>query len=272
MRGMAISDLSQTPPAALFDRLADSYDCVFTDSLIGQAQRKQVWSVMDRMFTTGQRILEINCGTGVDALHLAQRGVHVTASDSSPRMVEVCRERISKGILPGSLTFRVLPIESVEELRGEGPFDGALSNFAGVNCVSDLAYLGRQLAALLRPGAKALICIFGRYCVWEVIWYAAQAEFGKAFRRLQDGAVHTRLGHIRYYSVHEVKQSFAPHFRLLGSRGIGVAVPPSYLEPLALRFPFALQQAAKIDAWVQHIPIFRCCGDHILLTFERYPS
>lgn len=269
MRGMAIPDLSQTSPATMFDRLADSYDRVFTDSLIGKTQRKQIWDVMDREFSPGQRILEINCGTGVDALHLARRGVHVTACDSSLRMLEVCRERSSKVGLPGSSTFYVLPTDRVEELRTEGPFDGALSNFAGVNCVSDLADVGRQLATLLHPGAKALICIFGRFCVWEVIWYAAQAEFGKAFRRLQNGVACTSLGPIRYHTIHEVRKSFAPHFRLLELRGIGVTVPPSYLEAWVRAFPFALQLAARVDSWVGHLPVFRGFGDHILLTFER---
>ena len=268
---MAIPDLSQTPPTAMFDRLADSYDRVFTDSLIGNAQRKQVWDVMDREFSPGQRILEINCGTGVDALHLAQRGVHVTACDSSQRMVEVCRERISKVSLQGSSTFRVLATESIGELRDERLFDGALSNFAGVNCVPDLAPVARQLATLLRPGAKALICIFGRFCVWEVIWYAAQVEFGKAFRRLQNGVVCTSLGHIRYHTIHEVKKNFAPHFRLLGLRGIGLTVPPSYLEARVRTFPSALQLAAEVDSWVGDLPVLRGFGDHILLRFERCP-
>jgi ubiquinone/menaquinone biosynthesis C-methylase UbiE len=272
MRGTAIPDFSQTPPAAMFDRLADSYDRVFTDSLIGKAQRRQVWDVMDHDFTAGQRILEINCGTGVDALHLAERGVHVTACDSSQRMVEVCRERISKVSLAGSSTFRVLATESIGELRDQRPFDGALSNFAGLNCVSDLASAGRQLARMLRPGAKALMCVFGKFCLWEIIWYSAQAEFGKAFRRLRNNVVHTGLGNIRYQPVHELTRSFAPHFRLLQLRGIGVAVPPSYLEPWALRFPFALQSAAKVDSWAGRLPVLRDFGDHILLRFERCPT
>jgi ubiquinone/menaquinone biosynthesis C-methylase UbiE len=269
---MAVPHLAKTPPVTMFDRLADSYDHIFTDSLIGKAQRQQTWDVMDREFSPGQRILEINCGTGVDALHLAQRGVHVTACDSSQRMVEVCRERFSKVRLRGSSTFRVLPTESVEELRNEGPFDGALSNFAGLNCVSNLASVGRQLATLLRPGAKALICIFGRYCAWEFIGYSAQAKFGKALRRLKHGVASTSFGAIRYHTTYEVQRDFAPHFRLVGIRGIGIAVPPSYLEPWAHRVRTGLQVAAGVDRWVGHLPVVCSVGDHILLTFERCPQ
>jgi SAM-dependent methyltransferase len=268
---MTIPNLSQAPPATMFDRLADSYDGAFTDSLIGNAQRQQAWDAMDREFSADQRILEINCGTGVDALHLAQRGVHVTACDSSPRMVEVCRKRMVDVSLKGSARFHVLQIENLNELRNEGPFDGALSNFAGLNCVSDLAAVGSHLATLLRPGAKALICIFGRYCLWEIVWYATQLEFGKAFRRQHCGVAHTRLGPIHYHTVAEMKRHCASNFRLLGFRGIGVTVPPSYLEPWARVFPRAIRLATRFDYWGGKLPLFRTFGDHILLTFERCP-
>ena len=41
------------------------------------------------------------------------------------------------------------------------PFDGAFSNFAALNCVTDLTPVGRGLAALVRPGGKVLLVIFG---------------------------------------------------------------------------------------------------------------
>src|SRR5439155_1758061 len=75
--------------AAPFDAIADTYDESFSDSSIGRAQRRVVWMETDRTFQAGQRILEINCGTGIDALHLAHRGVAVLACDASPRMIAV---------------------------------------------------------------------------------------------------------------------------------------------------------------------------------------
>ncbi|HVQ63229.1 MAG TPA: hypothetical protein VMT78_01770, partial [Terriglobia bacterium] len=60
-----------TPSALAFEAIAGVYDDVFSDSPIGRAQRRAVWNEMDREFREGQSILEINCGTGIDALHLA---------------------------------------------------------------------------------------------------------------------------------------------------------------------------------------------------------
>ena len=45
--------------------------------------RGRVWQTLERTFTPGQHILELACGTGEDALWLAQRGIQVTATDGS---------------------------------------------------------------------------------------------------------------------------------------------------------------------------------------------
>jgi len=70
-----------------FDTLADDYDTAFTGSVLGRALRELVWVRMDRLFKPGERILELGCGAGEDAVHLARRGVHVTALDASARMI-----------------------------------------------------------------------------------------------------------------------------------------------------------------------------------------
>ena len=43
--------------------------------------------------TSGARILEIGCGGGRDALHMAERGFAVDATDGTPAMVRKARER-----------------------------------------------------------------------------------------------------------------------------------------------------------------------------------
>ena len=71
------------PAGRAFDALAERYDGMFTNSLIGRAQRDAVWSMAIRTFKCGDRILELNCGTGEDALFLAHHGITVLACDAS---------------------------------------------------------------------------------------------------------------------------------------------------------------------------------------------
>ncbi|MBZ5514393.1 MAG: class I SAM-dependent methyltransferase [Acidobacteriia bacterium] len=271
---MASFVLPHSLNTAPFDARAETYDAVFTESLVGKAQRSQVWREMDRVFHPGQRILEINCGTGVDAVRLAQRGLKVVACDSSARMIAVARRRLQTAGMLHSVELRTLATEQVASVGPAGTFDGLLSNFAGLNCVDDLGRAARSLAHLLRPGSKAMVCVFGRFCLWEMAWHALRGDLRKAFRRLRSGE--TLLDwengptlRVHYPSVRELVRLFSPFFRLKEWRGIGVLVPPTGLEPVVRRVPRGFRLAASIDSHLGRAPIARTFADHYLLIFER---
>lgn len=264
-----------------FDAVAPVYDRTFTWSLIGHAQREITTRALEGLFRPGQRILELNCGTGFDAVHLASRGIEVLACDISSRMIEEARHRAAE-TLHGSLsrskaTFRVMATEDIGMLRQEGlagHFDGAFSNFAGLNCVEDLSAIARILEALLRPGARVLLCLFGRFCIWEIFWYLGHAMPAKAFRRLRAGGATGQLVegvtvNVHYPSVRDLTRMFAPQFKLKRWKGVGVAIPPTYLEELAQRFPRLFGGLAQLDEWLGSCPLVRATADHVLLTFER---
>jgi ubiquinone/menaquinone biosynthesis C-methylase UbiE len=263
-----------TSVSSPFDEIADTYDARFTNSAVGLAQRGSVWEELDRTFRAGQRILEIKCGTGVDALHLARRGVEVVACDSAPGMIAVARLRSGAAGSRAPVDFRILATERIGELRNEGPFDGILSNFAGLNCIQDLAPVVRDLARLVKPRTKAVLCFFGHFCLWETAWYLLRGDFSKAVRRLNRSGVRDKLSsrsevEVEYHSAQQLKKMFSPHFRLTGWKGVGVTVPPSYLGSLAVKYPSLFHVASEIDPWLGRCPGMRAVADHMLLTFER---
>jgi len=259
---------------APFDGIADRYDEVFTSSRIGRAQRASVWKELEKTFHAGDHVLEVGCGTGVDACFLAARGVHVLACDSSPRMIAVAASRVKERQLVNLVLPRLMAAEEIASLRTRRLFDGAYSNFGALNCVPDIGRLARDLATLLRPGAAALLCWMGPCCLWEILWYLAQAKPGKALRRLRRGGVTARLNdgapvHVYYPSVRSLARTFAPEFSLKSIKGVGVAVPPSYLEPIANRFPSLLGAAVFADFLLGRCPGIRVLADHVLVRFER---
>ena len=224
----AVSELleSSIPVAAPFDAIATTYDDAFSNSSTGRVQRRLVWIETDRIFRAGQRILEINCGTGIDALHLASRGIEVIACDSAPGMIAVAQHRLKTSPIRTAVDFRCLPTEQIALLEKGGPYDGILSNFAGLNCLSDLNSAARDLARLLRPGGKAILCFFGRLCLWEICSYLAGRDFRKAFRRFHRKGVVATLAPgstvvVHYPSVPSLRRLFSPHFRLESWRGVG---------------------------------------------------
>jgi SAM-dependent methyltransferase len=270
------NSLTMNPSAGIspFGPISGEYDDVFTHSAIGRAQRALVWLETDREFRSGQRILEINCGTGFDAEHLSARGINVVACDSSPEMIALARTRLQGSSSEGQMEFHALPTELISRLRSKGQFDGFLSNFAGLNCVADLARVAGDLAGLVRPGGRAILCVFGRSCLWEMAWYGFRGELRKAFRRRARNGVQANLGRgarvrVYYPSIRSIRHSFTPHFRLLRSKGIGVTVPPSYLEQWAHRFPRLFRFAAWLDPFLGKCPCVRALADHVVLVLER---
>jgi SAM-dependent methyltransferase len=263
-----------------FDSLAAQYDETFTNTAIGQLMRTAVWRHVDRLFSPGDCVLELNCGTGEDALHLARRGVRVVATDVSPEMLAVAREKVGAAGLTDKVVFHRLDLAAGEEefsgLAGRfgsgaerGKFDGAFSNFGGLNCVADPAVVARGLSGTVRAGGSVAMCVMGKLVPWEWIWYAVRGRFSKAVRRLRPGGVEWRGLNVRYHSIGALRIAFAPAFRLLRTSGIGFLVPPPYAEDFAGRHPRALQALNRWERRLETTRPFPWLADHYLVELER---
>ena len=186
------------------------------------------------------------------------------------------RRRLSSTAVRELVDFRVLAIEDIGVLRDESPFDGAFSNFSGLNCVDDLPAAARSLARLLKHGARVLLCMSGRFVPMEIAWYLAHGSPRKAMRRIaRSGARHPTDDprvHVHYPSVRVIARAFAPEFRLLGWKGIGVAMPPAYFESWAQSFPDVFDWLVRADGWLGRFPLLRGMARHVLLQFERERS
>jgi SAM-dependent methyltransferase len=264
--------------AAPFDALAVRYDETFTSSKIGQAQRTAVWKELAKAFNPGDLTLEIGCGTGVDACFLAGRAVRVIACDSSSQMIDVTMRKVQEKGLQKLVTPLLLRAEDIATLSGplsgKELFDGAFSNFGVLNCVGDLRRLALDLAALLKPGATALLCWMGPFCLWEMVWYLSRGQRGTAFRRLHREGVTAKLAddafvRVRYPSVEQLAGTFAPEFGLKAVKGIGIAVPPSYVEPWAKRHPGLLKLCERADSVMGRVPGIQLLADHVLVRLQR---
>jgi hypothetical protein len=188
-------------------------------------------------------------------------------------MIEVTTQRIAERGFQDFVRPRVLRAEDLSSLPS-GEFDGAFSNFGVLNCVQDLWPIAGSLARLLKPGAKVLLCWMPPHCAWETLWYVSQGSRDKAFRRLNRGAVEARIAdgaslRVHYPSVKSLARAFAHDFRVQSIKGIGIAVPPSYLEPWARRHPWLLGLCEQFDSWMARCPGIRILGDHVLVRLER---
>jgi SAM-dependent methyltransferase len=270
-----ITEVLPTTQAGLaFDTLADDYDAHFTQSHIGRAQRDVVWREAEAVFRGHLNILELNCGTGEDALFLAARGHRVTALDASRAMIERATNRKDHEAPTAAIDFRLLPTEHLSSLPPRH-FDAVFSNFSGLNCVDDLSVVAAELAQRTHPCAPLLFCISTRFCLWELVWYLLRANPRKATRRWSGHSTATLNGigvTVHYSTIAAFANAFAPHFTLQSLTGIGIFVPPSYVEPWIRHRPRLLAMMRRLDRAICRLPLLRTLGDHVLLHFVRAPE
>jgi SAM-dependent methyltransferase len=248
--------------------MADGYDGQFTRTTIGTVMRNAVWQRCALRFAVGSRVLEMNCGTGEDALWLARRGVQVLATDASPAMLRVAQQKLTGTAADGSVRFQQLTWEELDTL-GENSFDGALSNFGGLNCVGDLRIAALGLAAKLRPGATAILCIMGPLVPWEWIWFLGHGDPRRAFRRLRRGGALWSGIPIRYPSSAATAQAFAPQFRVLRVSAVGALLPPPYTEKRMGRYPRIIAALDRVERRFDTVWPLPMLADHYLLELER---
>jgi ubiquinone/menaquinone biosynthesis C-methylase UbiE len=265
------------PPAVrAFDGLALRFDDAFSGWASVAAQRRAVRRALLEAFPEGARLLELGGGTGEDALFLAARGRSVLVTDGAPAMVERTRAkaRASDGgrVSAEELTLEGLPAWAARrEAAGEPLFDGAFSNFAALNCVADHGSVARGLARVLSPGTRALLVVFGPASPGETLVLIARGRFRAAFRRFSREAAPARVAGetfaVTYPAPRTLARAFDPWFRLRGTQGIGLFVPPSSAEPWISRHPRLLAAAEALDRVLA--PPLALLSDHVLLDFER---
>jgi SAM-dependent methyltransferase len=250
-----------------FDVLAAEYDVHFTATPLGVLLRQAVHRRLDSRFAAGDHVLEMACGTGEDAVHLGRRGVRVVATDASGLMIERARAKVAAAGLADRIETRRLAIEDLASLTG--PFDGAFSNFGGLNCVADLEGLGNALGDLVRPGGLVLLCVMGPFVPWEWAGFVLRGEFGKAFRRLRHGGIEWRGITVRYPTPAALRRAFSPAFRPLRLSAVGALLPPTEWEPWAQKHPRLLAVLSRWERRLEAVPPLPWLADHYLLELER---
>jgi ubiquinone/menaquinone biosynthesis C-methylase UbiE len=252
--------------------MAREYDAAFTHTAVGRALREIVWSHLDGRLRASQRVLELGCGTGEDALHLARAGIRVTATDVSAAMLEVAQRKACRHAGVAPIEFRRLPMEAVAGSFESGSFDAVFSNFGALNCVGDLRSLARDLARVLVPGAPLIWVIMGRRAPWEWIWYLPRGEVRRAMRRFRRDGVEWRGARISYPTPAEVRAALAPCFAVRRLSPLGCVLPPSYASAWLNRSPRILNALTRLELRAQHSPALAGWSDHYIVEAERLPD
>lgn len=260
-------------PSHPFDAAAADYDATFTSTRLGRWLREGVWERLETLFRPGDCVLELGCGTGTDAVWLAQHGVRVVATDAAPAMLEIARRKAAAAGVASQIEFRQLDLT---ELHGWTPgrtFDGLLSNFGALNCLSGWGSVAETVAGWLRPGARAALVVMGPFCPWEVAWHLLHGDVRTALRRFRGGGeAHVGAGEtmrVWYPSPRRLHSRFAPFFRRVETVGIGTLLPPTYLRHLVERWPALFERMTTWERRYRTTFPWTWLNDHYLMVLVK---
>ena len=256
-----------------FSAQAEHFDADEELNRILKWMRKQVYRHEEALLSPNSTILELNAGTGIDAIHFAGLGHSVFAIDNAPGMVHQMQKKISSCHLEDRVQCKLCSFTELQTLPIM-QFDHVFSNFGGLNCIPELTAVTQQLPRLLKPGATVTFVIMPSICPWELV----QAFMGKprlAFRRLSRTGASAYIDGYRfrsyYHSPAKVIQSFDKRFVLLKLRGLASLSPPPYFESFPQRYPVLYNTLTRWDERVaEYFPINRW-ADHFILTMQYLP-
>lgn len=256
-----------------FDSVAADYDGPRGNNELIQDMRAAMWRELDTRFPLSGRLIDIGCGTGLDAVRMAKLGHEVTAIDWSPQMVARTNDRAQREKLAGRVRAVALGGQELGQLEGDAGYDGAYSDLGPLNCVPDLGEVSRQCARLLKPGGRLVFTVIGRLCPWEIVHYVARGKWARAGIRFARETVavgmNKRTIWTRYYSPREFYRSFATEFTLEHFRGLCVFAPPPYLTWVREKHPRWHERLWNLDRHVAGWPLLRGMGDHFLIVMKK---
>ena len=256
-----------------FDSVASDYDGPRGNNDLIQDMRAEMWRTLDATFAPGSTLMDLGCGTGLDAVRMARLGHDVTAADWSPRMVDRTRDRAEREQLAERVHSVTVGGHELDRIRQSGLFDGIYSNLGALNCVPDLEATAAQCERLLKPRGALVFAVIGRLCPWEIGHYALRGRWQRIRVRFAPDMVavgmNKRIVWTRYYTPRELYGAFRTRFTLESSRGLCLFAPPPYLTEFRRRHPLWYERLRRLDRHVAGWPGLRNFGDHFLVVMRK---
>lgn len=253
-----------------FSAQAPLFDSYERTNIILQWMRRQVYKHEEEFLSPGDSIFELNAGTGIDAVHFAQKGHSVFAIDIAEGMIAELEKKVNFLQMADRISYARCSFTDLHSLPARR-FDHVFSNFGGLNCIPDLAVVADQLHAFLKPGATVTLVIMPRVCPWELLNILG-GNSKLAFRRLSK---HGATAHIEgyhflshYFSPEDVIRKFGNKFILVKLRGLASLSLPPYMAPFAVKHPRLYKVLTDLDERLSTLPPFNKWADHFIVTLK----
>ena len=272
---MTIPDnkINEQAASAAFTSQSAVFDVIYSTDNIVQYKRQRVWQHLEQYLLPQSSILELNAGTGEDAIVLARNGHRVHATDISEGMLSKLRDKVKLHGLKQNISQELCSFTELEKLDNKGPYDHIFSNFAGLNCTNELGKVLDSFSALVKPGGHVTLVILPEFCLWEfLLLFKGKAK--TAFRRFsgaKGASAHVEGTYFRcwYYNPSFIREYLKDSFDVIALEGLCTIVPPSYMEHFAEKHPKLYQWLQKAENRLKKKWPWKTIGDYYIITLRK---
>ena len=259
--------------ATAFSAQAVYFDEIYSANEIIRYKRERVRNHLLKYLKPNSQILELNAGTGEDAIFLARHGHRVHATDIADGMLEVLRQKVKHVTLEGSISSESCSFTSLDALQRKGPFDCVFSNFAGLNCTGDISQVLESFDGLLKPGGIVVLVILPEFCLWETLLFF-RGKFKTAFRRFfshrgRKAKIDQADFTCWYYNPGFIRKILKDKFSFPALEGLCTIVPPSYIELFPEKHPKSYQWLRKTEDKLKNKWPWHSVGDYYIISFRK---
>ena len=266
-------NINEQNTAQAFNAQSGLFDELYSATKIIQYKRNRVRQHVLEFLKPGSYMLELNAGTGEDAVFFAGKGFHVHATDISEGMQKKLNEKITSQGLSGFVTNELCSFTSLNNLKNKGPYDHIFSNFAGLNCTAELDRVLLSFNQLLKPGGMVTLVILPKFCLWETL-LIFKGKFRTATRRFFSSK--GRKAHVEgtyfkcwYYSPRFITDTLKDNFELVGLEGLCSIVPPSYIEHFAEKYPKSFSFLTRNEHQYKSKWPWKYVGDYFIISLRK---
>lgn len=265
---MEKNDLQFSAVINAFTRQSVIYDDYEKENQTLIWMRKQVRKHAMSFLNPGDKLLELNSGTGTDAVYFAQKGILVHSTDISNGMIEQIEKKVNDHNLSHKISYEQCSYTELNKIKNN-KFDFIFSNFGGLNCVADLSEATKFFPSLLNEEGKVCLVIMPPICPWELVnIFKGKIKF--AFRRLKTSGTPAHIEGIHftthYFNSKNIMKALGDKFILVKLEGLAVFTPNPQMEKFQKKFPRLTQLLNKLDESLSGYFPFNKIGDHIILT------